>query len=176
MGSTSRGLPRHGDDASRAADRGIEPGGLGRSHRCDAALPRDGAGLLGKRGPADPGVRADHAVEQDDEGVLGRCEPAREIDTHDARAAEADREAAIGADHGTPKETRRGETRRARTDEVLRLVGPGVHEVAAVGPDAVQPKVSTDLEAALRSDVLTVWAHAPHARARDKDAERVADG
>ena len=124
---------------------------------------------LGASAPADPGVRADDAVEQHDERALGGTEPAREVDPHDARPAEADGETAIGADHGAPEEARWGETRGTRTDEELGLIGSAVHEVAPVGPDAVEPEAPDDLEAPLGAQILPVGTDTPDARVGDED-------
>src|SRR5690349_3134122 len=98
-----------------------------------------GARLLREGAPANPSVRADDAVEQHDERALRGSEPACEVDPHDARPTEADREAAITADYGAPEKARRGETRRTRPDKVLGLIDAKVHEVATVRPDAVEP-------------------------------------
>ena len=100
-------------------------------YRCVRPL-REGA-------PANPSVRADDAIEQHDERALRRSQAASEVDPHDARRTEADREAAIPANDGAPEKTRRGETRRTRPDEVLSLIGASVHEIATVRPDAVEP-------------------------------------
>ena len=127
---------------------------------------------LGESAPADPRVRADDAVEQHDERVLGRTEPAREVDPHDARPAEADGDAAIGADDGAPEEARWGETRGARADEELGLIGSAVHEVAAVRPEAVEPEAAEDLELSFGTHVLPVGADAPDGRVGHEDAAR----
>jgi hypothetical protein len=129
---------------------------------------------LGESAPAHPGVRADDAVEQHDERALGGIEPPREVDPHDARPAEADGDASIGADDGAPEEARWGETRRAWADDELGLIGSVVHEVPTVGPDAVEPEASNDLEAPLRAQVLPVGTDAPDTWVRDEDAAGIA--
>jgi dolichyl-phosphate-mannose-protein mannosyltransferase len=129
---------------------------------------------LGESARADPGVRADDAVEQHGEGPAGGSEPAREVDPYDARSPEADGEAAIGADDGAPDEARWGETRRARPDEELGLIASHVHQVPGVGPDAVEPETSGDLDAPFGSQVLPVGTHAPDARVGDEDAGGIA--
>jgi len=124
--------------------------------------------------PADPGVRVDDAVEQHDEGALSRAEPAREVDSHDARPAEADGELAVRADDGTPEEARWGETRRTRTDDELGLIDSAVHEVPTVRPDAVDPEGADDLEAALGARVLPVGTDAPDGWVRHEEPDGVA--
>ena len=124
---------------------------------------------LGESTPADPGVRADDTVEQYDEGALGRTEPAREVDPHNARPAEADGETAVRADDGPPEEARWGETRRTRANEELGLIGSAVHEVPRVGPDAVEPVAPGDLEPSLGTQILPIGTNAPDARVRDEE-------
>jgi len=124
---------------------------------------------LGERTPADPGIRADDTVEQYDEGALGRTEPAREVDPHNARPAEADGETAVRADDGPPEEARWGETRRTRANEELGLIGSAVHEVPRVGPDAVEPVAPGDLEPSLGTQILPIGTNAPDARVRDEE-------
>jgi dolichyl-phosphate-mannose-protein mannosyltransferase len=51
--------------------------------------------------PGRPDVRAGDAIEEHDEGVLHRRQSAREIDSHDARGAEAERKPAVVADDDT---------------------------------------------------------------------------
>src|SRR5947208_10018466 len=125
---------------------------------------------LGESAPADPGVRADDTVEQHDEGALGRTEPARQIDPHDARPAEADGETTIRAYDGPPEEARWGETRRTRADEELGLIGPAVHQVPRVRPHPVEPVAPGDLESSLGAQVQPVWTNAPDARVRDEES------
>lgn len=127
---------------------------------------------LGNSTPADPRVRADDAVEQDHERALGGTQPTREVDPYDARPAEAESEAPIAADDGAPEEARWGETRGARTDDELGLIGSDMHEVPGVGPDAVQPEAAEDLEPLFETDVRPVGADAPDGWVRDEDAAR----
>jgi dolichyl-phosphate-mannose-protein mannosyltransferase len=127
---------------------------------------------LWESAPADPGVRAEDAVEQHDESALAGAEPAREIDAHDARPAEADGEPAVRTHDGTPEEARWRETRRTRADEELGLIGPAVHEVPTVGPDAVEAEAADDLEPSFRPQVLPVRADAPHTRVGDEEPAR----
>jgi hypothetical protein len=122
----------------------------------------------GVRRAFDPRVRADDAVEEHDEGTRGRAEAAREVDPHDARAAESDGGEAIGTHDGTPQQTGWGEAGRTRADEELGLIGPHVHEEAPVGPDAVEPEAPDDLEPAFGSHVLPARPDAPDARVRDE--------
>jgi dolichyl-phosphate-mannose-protein mannosyltransferase len=129
---------------------------------------------LGESAPADPGVRAEDAIEQHDEGGLPGSEPAREIDPHDARPAEADGGAPIGADDGAPEEARWGEGRRTRSDEVLGLIDADVHEVAAIRPEAVEPEGSDDLETPFGSQILPVREDAPDAGVRHEDPAGIA--
>ena len=124
---------------------------------------------LRESAPADPGVRADDAVEQDDEGALGRTEPARQVDPYDAGPAETDGEAAVRADDRPPEEARWRETRRTWADEELGLIGPAVHEVPRVRPDAIEPVAAGDLEPPLGTQVLPVGTNAPDARVRDEE-------
>jgi hypothetical protein len=119
--------------------------------------------------PTDPGVRAEDAVEQHDERVLGRVEPAREIDAHDARPSEADGEPPIRADDGAPEKAGGGQTRGARPDEELGLIDPAVHEVPAVGPDAVEPESPDNLQATLGAEIQPVGTDAPDAGIRDEE-------
>jgi 4-amino-4-deoxy-L-arabinose transferase-like glycosyltransferase len=129
---------------------------------------------LGQTAAADPGIRADDAVEQHDERALDGTEPAREVDPHDPRPAESDRGALVGADDGAPDETRWGEARRTRADEVLSLVDPVVHEIAPVGPDAVEPERSNDLETHFGPQVLPIGKDAPDARVRHEESRGAA--
>jgi hypothetical protein len=129
---------------------------------------------LGESAPADPGVRAEDAVEQNDESTLRGSEPAREVDPYDPRPAESDGGAAIGTDDSTPEEARWGESRRTRSDEVLGLVDPDMHEVAPIGPDTVEPERSDDLDASFGPQILSVGEDAPDAGVRHEDSARIA--
>src|SRR2546430_94734 len=120
-------------------------------------------------GPPDPGVRAEDSVEQDDERVLGRSEPAGEIYAHDARSAETNGEPAVRADDRAPDETRWGETRRTRADQVLGLIDPDVHEISRVGPDPIDPEGSDDFEPPFGTQILSVRKDAPDTRIRDEE-------
>lgn len=129
---------------------------------------------LGESAPADPGVRAEDAVEQNDERTLRGTEPAGEVDPYDPRPAEADGGAAISADDRASEEARWGESRRTRSDEVLGLIDPDVHEVAPIGPDTVEPERSDDLEASFGPQILSVREDAPDAGVRHEDPAGIA--
>jgi hypothetical protein len=131
---------------------------------------------LGESTPADPGVRAEDAVEEHDEGVLGGTESAREVDPYEPRPAEANGGAPIGADYGAAEEARWGEARRSRSDEVLSLIDPDVHEVPPVGPDPVEPEGSDDFEAFSRPQILAVREDAPNGGVRHEDSAGVSRG
>jgi hypothetical protein len=125
-----------------------------------------------------PGVRAHGAVEEHDEGALGGPEATREVDPHDARPPEANGEAAVRADDGTPQQAGWGEARRTRADQELRLIGADMHEVTPVRPGAVESEASNDLEPAFGTYILPVGTNAPDARVRDEEpglADRVGD-
>jgi len=117
----------------------------------------------------DPRVRAEDAVEQHDERTLRRVEATREVDAHDARPAETDGEPAVHADNGTPDETRWRETRRTRSDQILGLVDPGVHEIARVGPDPIDSERAGDFQPPLGPQIPSVREDAPDTRVRDEE-------
>src|SRR5437867_2788287 len=146
--------------------------------REDRACPHEvqyrGAGRLRESAPSHPGIRADNAVEQHDERVFGWSQTARQVDPHDPRSTETDGGPPIRADDRASEQARWGETRGTRADEVLGLIGPDMHEIAPVGPDAVEPEVACNLEAALRASVTAVRTDAPHARIRHEEPGRVA--
>src|SRR6267143_746717 len=131
-----------------------------------------GGAVLRESAPADPGVRAEDAVEQHDESAFGGSKPTREVDLHDARPTEADGEAAIRSNDGSAEQARWGEARRTRADEELGLIGSDVHEVARVGPDAVEPEAAEYLDPPLHSGIPAVGTDTPDARVRDEDATR----
>ena len=126
----------------------------------------------GESGPANPRIRAEDAVEEDDERGVGGIDAAGQVDPHDPRPAEADGDAAIGTDDGAPQETRWGEAGRSWTDDELSLVGPAVHEVPTIRPDAVETERPEDLDPGFSSRVPTVGTDAPDIWIGDEDAAR----
>lgn len=140
-----------------------------------ASLIADRIGLPSLRQtPADPGVRAEDAVQEDDEGALVWAEPTREVDAYHARSAETDGDALIRAHNDAPDETRWREARRARADEELGLIGPDVHEIPPIGPEAVELERARDFEPSSWPEVGPVGTHAPNAGARDENAGGIA--
>jgi hypothetical protein len=129
---------------------------------------------LGESAAADPGVRTEDTVQQNDERALRGTEAAGEVDSDDSRPAEADGGAAIGTDDGAAEEARWGESRRTGSDEVLGLIDPDVHEIAAVGPDTVEPERSDDLERPLGPQILSIREHAPDGGVGDEDPTGIA--
>jgi hypothetical protein len=68
---------------------------------------------LGQRRPGRPDVRGNDSVQEHDERIFRRRQSAREIDPHDPRGAEPQREAAVVADDDALQERRRGQTGQA---------------------------------------------------------------
>src|SRR2546426_7372758 len=174
VGAKSRDLPRHGDVTPRVPDGRLKASRSRRPHRRHAPLPGDRAGVRLGKPAAYPRIGADDAVEEHDEAALGRRHAAREVDTYDARAAESDGAATVGAYDDTPEEAARSEHGQTSGAEPLRRIALDVHEIPPVGPTPVQPEVTCNLEPDLATRVFPVDADAPNARVGDEDPGLVA--